>query len=268
MMNSESPRSHARRDVIGIAMQRHIHHDSFATAAAQREFDPVELLETSGDHNTGHMPDDLTRDHARRMHYAAYRSGRARTAADATRWRAHYIGLRDCIVLGNRKLIFRPVRRIAHRDRADDLIGDCHIVLFHVVAAFNPWMGIRFSTYACTCLLRALSRLSQKHSADRLSSSISFDLLPDGKILGERNIRKSEAAVIPIEEYLRKDHPLLTDREKRILIQRFNIREDAGSQTLEHIGREMGLSKERVRQVQASAIIKLRKAMRVTSERL
>ena len=126
------------------------------------------------------MPDEVTRDHARRMHYAAHRLRGAKTPAEVRRWRGYYFGLRDRIVLGNRKLIYRAVRRqMAMQHRADDLIGDCHIVLIQAVAAFNPWMGIRFSTYAYTCLVRALSRQSQKHAADRLSRALSFDALPD-----------------------------------------------------------------------------------------
>jgi RNA polymerase primary sigma factor/RNA polymerase sigma factor len=208
------------------------------------------------------MPDDITRDHAKRMHYAAYRMHSARTQSELARWTHAYHTLRDRIVLGNRKLIYRAVRRrMAGSSRAEDLIGDCHIVLIQAVAAFNPWLGIRFSTYAYTCLVRALSRLSQRASTDWLTRSVSLDALPDGEPRHRLPIEIGGAVQIPIEEYLRDDHPLLSEREKLILVHRYTMHEDPAERTLEKVGKALGLSKERVRQVQASALDKLRKAL-------
>ena len=177
--------------------------------------------------------------------------------------------LRDLIVLGNRKLIYRAVRRrMSMPNRAEDLIGDCHIVFIQAVAAFNPWLGIRFSTYAYTCLVRALSRLSQRMNTDWLTRSTSLDALPDGEPRSRlSNTSDSGGALqIPIEDFLRQDHPLLSDREKQILSHRFTMQDSTVLRTLEQVGKALGLSKERVRQVQASALDKLRRALNPTSE--
>jgi DNA-directed RNA polymerase sigma subunit (sigma70/sigma32) len=64
-----------------------------------------------------------------------------------------------------------------------------------------------------------------------------------------------------IDEFLQEGHRLLSSREKRVLVRRFCLDERAKGGTLEQVGRELGLSKERVRQVQASALSKLRKAL-------
>jgi RNA polymerase sigma factor (sigma-70 family) len=132
------------------------------------------------------------------------------------------------------------------------------------VAAFNPWLGIRFSTYAYTCLVRALSRLSQRAGTDWLSRSVSLDALPDGEPRNRLTADGGKATQIPIEEFLREDHPLLSEREKLILVHRYTLHTDAAGQTLEQVGKALGLSKERVRQVQASALDKLRKALTPT----
>jgi len=239
-----------------------VHHPSFTGPGATREYAADPALAETDDYGSRYMPDEVTRDRARRMHYAAYRARTARNASERQKWFGVYLTLRDRIVLGNRKLIYRAVRsRMAVSNRADDLIGDCHIVLIQAVAAFNPWHGVRFSTYAYTCLVRALSRLSQRLATDWLARAVSLDALSDGEP-GRRPTGEhlASSGSLRVEDYLRADHPLLTDREKRILTHRYSG-DAAPAPTLETVGRAVGLSKERVRQVQESALEKLRKAL-------
>jgi RNA polymerase primary sigma factor len=49
----------------------------------------------------------------------------------------------------------------------------------------------------------------------------------------------------------------LTDREKRVLELRFGV-EDGRSRTLEEVGKEFGVTRERIRQIEAKALRKLR----------
>lgn len=240
----------------------YLHHPDFDKATARTKFDPDELLRDESDYETGHMPDETTKRYAARMHYAAHRMHKTRTPADLARWESAYFALRDRIVLGNRKLIYRAVRRrMAESNRSDDLVGDCQIVLIQAVASFNPWIGIRFSTYAFTCLLRALSRQAQRAASNGLHSTLSYDILPEGEP-GDRRPSDVGASHRPaIDEFLREDHPLLSAREKIVLTQRFCLGDDTGTRTLETVGKSVGLSKERVRQVEASALGKLRQAL-------
>lgn len=245
----------------------YILHPDFHVKACRRDFDPATLLDEPIDYADKYMPDDVTRDHARRMHYSCHRMRLARTPEELARWTRYALTLRDWIVLGNRKLIYRAVRRqVALQHRAEDLIGDCNIVLIQAVAAYNPWMGIRFSTYAYTCLIRALSRISQRLATDWLARSMSLEALPDGEPRGKMLPDQTSPMQLRIDEYLRDEHPLLSDREKMIIAKRFSMGDDPANQTLEKVGKAMGLSKERVRQVQASALGKLRKALAVPVE--
>ena len=235
-------------------------HDSFGLPEAEAIYGPA------GDDDAAyaatHMPDDVTRDLARRMHYAAWRLSRAADFRRRAAWKRVYYALRDRVVLGNRKLIYRAVRRwMPSATWADDMTGDCQVVLIQAVAAYNPWLGVRFSTYAFTCLMRALSRLSQRHAADRLSKSLPLEALPDGEPRDRHGAEPTAAGTQPIDEYLRDGHALLSAREKQVLLRRFSLDERIKGGTLEQVGRELGLSKERVRQVQASALGKLRHAL-------
>jgi RNA polymerase primary sigma factor len=51
---------------------------------------------------------------------------------------------------------------------------------------------------------------------------------------------------------------LLTPREQKILRMRFGL-EDGRSHTLEEVGLEFGVTRERIRQIEAKALTKLRK---------
>jgi RNA polymerase primary sigma factor len=213
------------------------------------------------DFERGYMPDEVTRERARCMHYAAYRAHKAKTREHARRWCERYYRLRDSIVLGNRKLIFKAVRRCsAAAQFADDLIGDCHLVLINAVAVYNPWLGVRFSTYAYTCLIRALSRQSQRLANDRLSRALALNVATDAA-LGVADDPTDTFGLSEIDSLLRDEHPLLSPREKMIIRRRYILPSEQPMPTLEKVGREMGLSKERVRQVQALALDKLRSVL-------
>lgn len=238
----------------------HVSHPTFEEPGAEALYGP----QTAGREEPGatHLVDELTRDFARRMHYAAWRSARAATEDARQHWQTIYLDFRDRIVLGNLKLIYRAVRRwLPPSAWADDMVGDCQIVLLQAVAAYNPWLGIRFSTYAFTCLMRALSRLSQRYAGDRLARCLPLDSLTEGEPPDGASDEGPLIRLTRIDELLSDRSDLLSGREKRVLVRRFSLDEQARGGTLAQVGREMGLSKERVRQVQASALGKLRKAL-------
>jgi RNA polymerase primary sigma factor/RNA polymerase sigma factor len=258
MLNT--PRARRPGKDSGAPEVRYVFDPSFAEPNAERRYaSPDPALEVA----VPHLPDETTRELAKRMHYAAYRLERARGGAAAARWRQAYYDLRDRVVLGNRKLIYPAVRRwaaLAHQ--AEDLIGECHIVLLQAVASYNPWLGIRFSTYAFTCLMRALSRLAQRGAADRLSQSLSLENLAEQAGEDDPAATASGASELNrLDEYLKEAHPLLSSREKVVLRRRFNLANEIETPTLEEIGHDLGISKERVRQVQATALGKLRRAL-------
>ena len=94
-----------------------------------------------------------------------------------------------------------------------------------------------------------------------MSKSAPLESLPDGEPRDRASMEHSPSHLPYIDEYLRESHGLLSSREKEVLTRRFSLDVQTKSGTLEQVGRDMGLSKERVRQVQASALSKLRTAL-------
>lgn len=235
----------------------YIRHVAFRRADAERRFGPESTYDYRAD-GLNYMPDIESRDRTARMHYAAYRADRAVSTRSARLWLDRYYTMRDSIVLGNMKLIFKAVRRSSAAERGDDWIGECQIVLIRTVASYNPWFGVRFSTYAYTSLVRHLCHLSRRCATDRLAQALSLEVVADRMPAAGA---PSTAALTRIDEFLRPDHPLLSSREKAILTRRYYSKEVLPVPTLEAIGRDMGLSKERVRQLQADALTKLRSVL-------
>jgi RNA polymerase sigma factor (sigma-70 family) len=237
-----------------------VHDPSFDETGAEARY--TRVPEEHGTERTQHMTDDVTREVVRAMHYAAYRQSKARTEKERQKWGRLYYAHRDRVVMGNHKLVYRAVSRwMPPSQYAEDMTSDCHVVLIQAVAAYNPWMGIRFSTYAFTCLMRALSRLSQRHANDKLSRSLTLESLPDGEPHDRDTDEPPTARLQRIDEFLNEGNELLSPREKLVLIMRFCLDDRPRCGTLEQVGREIGLSKERVRQVQAGALAKIRNAL-------
>ena len=103
--------------------------------------------------------------------------------------------------------------------------------------------------------------MAQRSASDRLARALSFESLPDREPSRGFADEPASSGSFRLDEFLRDDHPLLDDREKAILSRRFSLTDAVPSKTLETVGRELGLSKERVRQVQATALGKLRQAL-------
>ncbi|MCC7543646.1 RNA polymerase sigma factor RpoD [bacterium] len=61
-----------------------------------------------------------------------------------------------------------------------------------------------------------------------------------------------------LKEHINNTLSLLTPREQKILRMRFGL-EDGRSHTLEEVGQEFGVTRERIRQIEAKALAKLRK---------
>ena len=79
------------------------------------------------------------------------------------------------------------------------------------------------------------------------------DFIPDDEALAPDDA----ASHILLKEQLSNVLSTLTDREEKVLRLRFGL-EDGRSRTLEEVGKEFNVTRERIRQIEAKALRKLR----------
>jgi len=95
--------------------------------------------------------------------------------------------------------------------------------------------------------------------------SLDAPLSEDGTVSMATTLRDNaedpEARLLTIDRRAKIDEALatLTERERLVIRLRFGLDPDESEQTLETIGRQLGVSRERVRQIQVQALEKLRR---------
>ena len=77
---------------------------------------------------------------------------------------------------------------------------------------------------------------------------------------GRSDQYEQESAQLQREAQVEKILRRLDEREQRIIIGRFGLSRGQEPRTLKQVGAELGVTKERIRQIEARALDKLRKA--------
>lgn len=127
--------------------------------------------------------------------------------------------------------------------------------LLHCIRhAFNPWKGIEFSTYAVFSMNNIVRRIRQGEVAQaQRFPLLSTDEIPvDAEVVDPPSIEDGEQIDI-----LHRNIKRLSQREILVLSCRYGLN-GRDRMTLCDTGRLIGITKERIRQIQTKAIKKLR----------
>jgi len=195
------------------------------------------------------------------LHTCAFRASHPETGKrDATeqhrKWVERWEILREYIVEQNLGLVYSMIGRLGSRKvDEDDMQSEAMFALSRAVDRYNPWRGYRFSTYACNVIARALMRRGKQQSHYRRLFPVQHEMtfekpqaMPD---------LDSDVYVERLQRIMGDNLGQLTELESTILSRRFPARDEVAL-TFKEIGDEVGLSKERVRQIQNIALTKLR----------
>jgi RNA polymerase primary sigma factor/RNA polymerase sigma factor len=140
-----------------------------------------------------------------------------------------------------------------------DLVSDGNLSLLRAVEKFDYSRGNRFSTYATWAITRNYARTIPDEKRHRDRYHLNEDELLDKAIDRRSDLQLMERYQIEREQQVDMLLNTLNEREQRIIVSRFGIGHTKSPLTLNEVGVEIGITKERVRQIEARALAKLRK---------
>lgn len=187
------------------------------------------------------------------------------TARDLVLWENRVTETRGEIVRLNVPLVLAMAKRtrISGVDYSD-LISEGNLALLRSVDKFDCGRGFKFSTYACRAILKSFSRVAGRTSRYRGHFPTEFDPTLEKSDFVEKKREGEELAFLDeLKEILGGNLANLNDIEQRVIRARFAldgepVSESNRARTLEQVGELIGVTKERVRQIQNKALGKLR----------
>ena len=209
----------------------------------------------------------------RKMNYLKHKASELRKRLDLRRPRLTMMELieryakdaaaiKNDIVRANLRLVVSIAKRYASGPgHLFELISDGNMSLIRAVEKFDFARGFRFSTYATWAIIKNFARTIPSE----LRQQARFHTGGDERLLGIEDIRPDSARRESAQSERKMevsrilDH--LDERERQIIQHRFGLDRTRNAMTLKEVGRVMGVTKERIRQLEARAMAKLRDAV-------
>lgn len=178
------------------------------------------------------------------------------------RWYRKSDLIREQIANTNLALVLAMAKRtrMSEVDFAD-LVSEGNMALLRAVDKFDAGRGYKFSTYACRAILKAFSRQGMKLSKYRQRFPTDFDpKLEKSNFLETKRATFEKDAAEEVKRIVLDNRADLTDVERTVIEHRFGLEsgEIDKPMTLEQVGQIIGVTKERVRQIQNKAMEKIR----------
>ncbi len=220
----------------------------------------------------------LTRDQEKTLflqyNYARYRLSKAIDQRDlddpalakdeeVLLWQGNMQSSREKLIHVNLPLVPSMARRMKLPGvEFPDLVSEGYMAVLRSVERFDVGRGYKFSTYACRSIFSAFYRLGRKAKTRRKRIACYYEPSMEPSDVDEKR-HKSQLnfAQAAVRHVLSSGSANLNDAEKRVVQERFPVSRTGKPKTLAQVGDVMGLSNERVRQIEKASLRKLRTAL-------
>lgn len=205
----------------------------------------------------------------RQMNFLKHKARKLRESLDASRARIQDIreieemqdraaAVKDQLIACNMRLVVSIAKRHSGQiDNFFELLSDGNMSLLRAVEKFDFSRGNKFSTYASWAIMKNFARSipEEKRRRERYVTGKEelFDIAPDTRTDEFEVVSSAEQDASRVNRLL----DYLDPRERQIIRMRAGL-DNAEGMTLEEIGHQLGITKERVRQLNVRIMNKLR----------
>lgn len=171
------------------------------------------------------------------------------------------VNVKNRIVQANLRLVVSIAKRhVTATEEFFGLISDGNMSLIRAVEKFDFSRGNKFSTYASWAIMKNYARTIPQEFKQRDRFRTSSDEMFSSCEETRSGLYEQEMAQSLRESQVGQILSRLDEREQKIIISRFGLDHNVEPKTLKEVGAQMGVTKERIRQIEARALDKLRMA--------
>jgi RNA polymerase primary sigma factor len=172
---------------------------------------------------------------------------------------AEAAAIKDHLISSNMRLVVAIAKRhAAQTDNFFELLSDGNMSLIRAVEKFDFSRGNKFSTYASWAIMKNFARSipEEKRRRERYLTGHEdmFEAAPDTRTDEQEIVSSAEQTKHRVNRLLE----YLDPRERQIIRMRAGLDSYSEGMTLEEIGQQLGITKERVRQLNVRIMAKLR----------
>jgi RNA polymerase primary sigma factor len=207
----------------------------------------------------------------RKMNYLKFKAATLRDKLDKTRPVVRgmdqieelldkAVEIKNFLIRSNLRLVVSIAKRhIKPTSNFFEMVSDGNMSLIRAIEKFDYTKGNKFSTYATWAIMKNFARsIPAEHSLlERFRTGKEEVFQHSTETRGDQfreelvNQRQRQMIMGILDQ--------LDGREKDIIMFRYGLSQGAEPQTLEQVGSRLGVTKERIRQLEARALRKLRK---------